>query len=159
MKGPFCGTNVTTDEGFRKLTKRRVVISWVLVIIGILTFVISEYAKYTGVSMLSEKYQGIFSGMGAGLIGASLAQVVRFNKLLKDETKLREARILASDERCNAINDRALKVALAVLIFAIYVLLIVGFFVEMSLTNVMLLLLGVFFVAFLIANAIYSKRM
>ena len=159
MKGPFCGTDITTDEGFKKLTKRRVVISWVMVIIGILTLIISEYAKHTGVSMLSEKYQGIFSGMGAGLIGAALAQVVRFNKLLKDEAKLREARILATDERCNAINDKALKEALAVLIFAIYVFLIVGFFVEMSLTTVMMILLGVFFVAFLVANTIYSKRM
>lgn len=159
MKGPFCGTNVTTEEGFRKVTKRRLAVSVVLVLAGILIFVINEYTRRAGITKVPEFYQGMFSGMGAGLVGAGLAQVIRFYRLLKDDAKLKAARISETDERLNAINDKALKAALAVMIFAMYVILIVGIFVDMQVTTVMSGLIILFLFAFLIANAIYSKRM
>lgn len=159
MKGPFCRVNITTDEGFRNLTKIRLVISIVLVIAGILILVINECTRHAGITKVPEFYQGMFSGMGAGLIGAGFAQIIRYIKLLKDAAKLREERISASDERLNAINDKALKVAIAVMIFAMYVVLIVGIFVDMQVTTVMSGLLILFLLAFIVANAIYSKRM
>lgn len=159
MKGPFCSVNVNTDEGFRKITKRRLAISIVLVIAGILILVINEYTRHAGISKVPEFYQGMFSGMGTGLIGAGIAQVVRFSKLLKDEAKLKAARISETDERLNAINDKALKVALAVMLIAMYVVLIAGIFVDMQVTTVMSGLLVLFLLAFIVANAIYSKKM
>ena len=93
MKGPFCSVNANTDEGFRKITKRRLAISVVLVIAGILILVINEYTRHAGITKVPEFYQGMFSGMGAGLIGAGIAQIIRYIKLLKDEAKLKEARI------------------------------------------------------------------
>ena len=159
MKGPFCGVNVNTDEGFRKITKRRLAISVVLVIAGILILVINEYTRHVGITKVPEFYQGMFSGMGTGLIGAGIVQVIRYIKLLKDESKLKAARISETDERLNAINDKALKAALAVLIFVMYVVLIVGIFVDMQVTTVISGLLILFLVAFIVANAIYSKRM
>lgn len=159
MKGPFCGTNVATEEGFRKVTKRRLAVSVVLVIAGILILVINEYTRHAGITRVPEFYQGMFSGMGTGLIAAGIMQVIRFYRLLKDEAKLKAARISETDERLNAINDKALKAALAVMIFAMYVVLIVGIFVDMQVTTVMSGLLILFLFAFLVANTIYSKRM
>lgn len=159
MKGPFCSVNANTDEGFRKVTKRRLAVSVVLVIAGILILVINEYTRHVGITKVPEFYQGMFSGMGAGLIGAGTAQIIRYIKLLKDEAKLKEARISETDERLNAINDKALKAALAVMLIAMYVVLIVGIFVDMQVTTVMSGLLILFLFAFIVANAIYSKRM
>ena len=159
MKGPFCSVNINTDEGFRKVTKRRLAISIVLVIAGILILVINEYTRHAGITKVPEFYQGMFSGMGAGLIGAGIAQIIRYIKLLKDEAKLKEARISETDERLNAINDKALKAALAIMLIAMYVILIVGIFVDMQVTTVMSGLLILFLFAFIVANAIYSKRM
>lgn len=159
MKGPFCSVNVNTDEGFRKLTKRRLVVSIMLVIAGILILVINEYTRHAGVTKVPEFYQGIFSGMGSGLIGAGIIQIIRFWRLLKDDAKLKAARITETDERLNAINDKALKAAIVVMIIAMYVVLIAGIFVDMQVTTVMSGLLILFLFAFIVANAIYSKRM
>lgn len=159
MKGPFCSVNANTEEGFRKVTKRRLAVSVVLVIAGILILVINEYTRRAGITRVPEFYQGMFSGMGTGLITAGIMQVIRFYRLLKDEAKLKAARISETDERLNAINDKALKAALAVLIFVMYVVLIVGIFVDMQVTTVISGLLILFLVAFIVANAIYSKRM
>ena len=159
MSGIFCLRKIATDEEYRKLTKRRLVRQIAILVIGIVTLVINEYTRHAGISNIPEFGQGILSGMGSGLIGAEVIFIIKTIGLLRDEKKLKKARIEESDERNIVMNTESIKIATIVLLFAMYVVFLLGIFITMDITLVIAGLLTLFFVAYIISMIVYSKVM
>lgn len=68
----------------------------------------------------SEYARGYFMGTGAGLLGFSIIILARKALLLKDEARLRAARIEEEDERNQFLSYKSSHYALVVSIFAAY---------------------------------------
>jgi len=159
MSGIFCSRKIATDEEYRKLTKRRMVRQIMILVIGIITLVINEYTRRAGISNIPEFGQGILSGTGSGLIGAGVIFLIKTIGLLRDEKKLRKARIEESDERNITMNTESIKIATIVLLFAMYAVFLLGIFITMDITLVIAGLLMLFFAVYIISMIVCSKVM
>lgn len=159
MSGIFCSRKIATDEEYRRLTKRRMARQIIILVIGIVTLIVNEYTRRAGMSNIPEFGQGILSGMGSGLIGVAVIFLIKSVKLLRDDKKLRAARIEESDERNIAMNTESIKVATIVLLFAMYAVFLLGIFMTMDITMVIAGLLSLFFMVYIISMLVYSKVM
>lgn len=105
MTGMFCAANATSNEEYKSILKKRIVIYAVLAIIGAATAVIALIFgndDYTS---------GFFSGVGTGICVASVIFIVRSVLLLKNEAKLKADRLKNCDERNCAISFKASRAA------------------------------------------------
>ena len=102
---------------------------------------------------------GVYCGLGVGLVASGIAFLIRNKRLLKDETKLKEARLQATDERNVEIGMRAQKIAAIVLLVAIYLVFLIGGVYDPILSKVMSCLICLFIVAYAIAWRVLNQRM
>ncbi|MDO5291555.1 MAG: DUF6442 family protein [bacterium] len=79
--------------------------------------------------------------------------------LLRDEEKLRKARIANTDERNIAIQRKAMQTAFFIMLVAMYLVMLIGGIWYPVLAQTISLLLCVFLVVYLIAYGIISKKM
>ncbi len=159
MRGIFCARGTANVEEYKKVVKVRIWAELFLAVMGVATVVVSVLIKLMGISVLPEFANGFLTGAGTGLAVAGTIFAVRMLRMLKDENKLREARIKESDERLVAINHSAIRLAALVLIVAMYVVMLVGVFFSKELVFALSGLVLLFFVVYGIANAIFSRRM
>lgn len=157
MLGIFCATRVMADEDYREYVRKRCVIYVGLMVIGAITAVIAAVAEYGRTVEISDMV-GIYAGMGAGLIAGGLILLIRNLRLLRDEKKLREARISGSDERNIQIAALAAKAALAVLLVGIYFAILIGGLWYPILAKILGFLIILFLFSYIVAYKVISMR-
>ena len=109
MKG-FClfsGSKATNNEEFRKQLQAKNKALLGLILLGIISAAKMKVDDY----ML-----GVYCGIGVGLICSGIVFLIRNKRLMKDEEKLKEARLQVTDERNIEIGSRALRMAAFVLL-------------------------------------------
>lgn len=103
--------------------------------------------------------QGVWCGIGSGLIAAGAIMALRTRRLLKDEAALRKAMLEAKDERNIAINQKAVAAAAGIGLVLLYlVMLIVSFFDRTTFQVLSACAMG-FILLFFAARAFYQRRM
>lgn len=102
---------------------------------------------------------GVYCGIGVGLFAAGITLLIRNRRLLKDDAKLKAARLQATDERNIEIASRSLKIAAMVLLVAMYAVFLIGGLLSPVLSKVMSLLICLFLVAYCIAWKVLDQRM
>lgn len=158
MLGIFCVTKVTSDGEYRKYARRRCLVYAVLAVVGVVTAAIAMAAEFLWAAEVSELMLGIYTGVGTGLTLAGVMLLVKNISLLKDEKKLRKARIEGSDERNIQISMLATKAALAVLLIAMYFAILIGGLWYPVLAKAVACLLILFMFAYVVAYSIISRR-
>lgn len=161
MKG-FCfmsATKATNNEEYRKQIQTKNKYMWGLILLGLITAVIAYYMEFSGKMKVDDYMLGVYCGLGVGLVASGIAFLIRNKRLLKDETKLKEARLQATDERNVEIGMRAQKIAAIVLLVAIYLVFLIGGVYEPILSKVMSCLICLFIVAYAIAWRVLNHKM
>lgn len=161
MKG-FClmsATKATNNEEYRKQIQTKNKYMWGLIILGLITTVIAYYMEFSGKMKVDDYMLGVYCGLGVGLFACGIALLIRNKRLLKDEAKLKEARLQATDERNVEIGMRAQKVATIVLFVAIYFVFLIGGMYDSILSKVMSCLICLFVVAYAIAWRVLDHKM
>lgn len=158
MLGIFCYIDSMSKDNYRKYIKRQIYIFSVLLVIGILTVGVALLAEYCWKVDAEEIILSGYLGIGLGLALASIFLIIRKSRLLKDESKLKKAKIEASDERNIQISIRAVRIAVAVLLIGMYFTILIGGLWYPVLMTALSLLVCVFVAAYCIAYIIISKK-
>lgn len=158
MKGIFCSTNAKTDEEYREYLKKRILTLIILGIIGFATIITVLLTNQFAEDLLNDHSGSFFMGVGSGLLFASVILVIKSRGIMNDSEKLRRARIQVTDERNIQINTAAMKVMLAVMLVAAYIVMFIGGFLYPILTKVIPTIVCTSFLAYLIAKKVFSKR-
>lgn len=155
----FAGSKATNNEEFRRQLKAKNKFMWLFIVLGIFSAAVAYYCEFFGEMNVDDYMLGVYCGIGVGLVGAGVALLIRNKRLLKDETKLKEARLQATDERNVEIGMRAQKIAAIVLLVAIYLVFLIGGVYDPILSKVMSCLICLFIVAYAIAWRVLNQRM
>lgn len=158
MLGIFCATKVTSDEEYRKYAGRRCYVYAGLALIGVITAAIAIAAEYLWTVEISDMMLGVYTGVGTGLTVAGIILTIKNMLLIKDEKKLRQARIADSDERNIQISMLATKAALAVLLVGMYFAILLGGLWYPILTKILAFLLVLFMFSYMVAYRIISRK-
>lgn len=158
MLGIFCATKVTSDEEYRKYAGRRCFVYAGLALIGVITAAIAIAAEFLWMVEISDMMLGVYTGVGTGLTVAGIILLIKNMLLIKDEKKLRQARIADSDERNIQISMLATKAALAVLLIGMYFAILLGGLWYPILTKVLAFLLMLFMFSYVVAYRIISRK-
>ena len=101
MKG-FClfsGSKVTNNEEFRKQLQAKNKCLLGLILLGIISAAAAYYMEFSGKMKVDDYMLGVYCGIGVGLICSGIVFLIRNKRLMKDEEKLKEARLQVTDER------------------------------------------------------------
>lgn len=159
MLGMFCYIDGMSKDYYKKRIKRQIYIFSGMLIIGILTVGIALMAEYCWEVHVEEAILSGYLGFGMGLTLASILMIVRKLRLLRDEKKLKKARVEASDERNVQISIRATRAAVAVLLIGMYFGILIGGLWYPVLMTALSILVCLFITAYIVAYRIISKRM
>ena len=108
---------------------------------------------------LSDFLSGVYTGVGVGLIAASLGLIVKTKKLLKDEKKMKEKRIKEQDERNQMIGQKAMFSATVILMILAYIGLMVSGIFNLAVFWTLWIVIMIYMVTFMISSVYYSKRL
>ena len=149
----------TTNEEYKETIKARIKVFIVLMVLGLLTLILVITNMVSDVIRLSDYMDGIYSGMGTGLIFSSAIFLVKNLRLLKNEEALKKSRLQNTDERNIMIAQRASQSATMVVLIVSYVgMLFMGAFNEIILHCFMAVVM-VFICAYFLFNLYYQKKM
>lgn len=158
MIGPFCGIESTSNEEYRKIVRKKMRAALIGMAVGLLTILASFAVVEIFELPLDSHMQGFYSGVGTGILAASIVIWARYWIMLKDEEKLKRSRIDLSDERNKEISNAAFRVASLVLIIALYLAaFILGIWYPVVIKVLMGLVL-VFAITYLVAYTVLSRK-
>lgn len=94
-----------------------------------------------------------------GLYVLELFFLIRNKRLMKDEEKLKEARLQVTDERNIEIGSRALRMAAFVLLIVMYFAFLFGGLYDPMISKLMSCMICLFLIVYAIAWRVLSKHM
>lgn len=163
MSGFFCsyGRNedYATEEAYRKIVKRKAARAACLLVLGLITIAVVLSMQYLFGIEMDDYMSGFLMGAGTGLFFAGVAIMIKRLRMLKDEKKLKAARIAEADERNRSISEAALRIAAAVLLISMYVVMIIALAFTKEIVQVMSMLICLFLVVYVAAYKILQRKM
>lgn len=159
MRNIFCWMcRAKNNEEYRAVLKKRAVRMYLFILAGILTAGIALYVNW--LTELSEYRLGFLLGLGAGLVLGAAVQILKMRRLLRNEEKLKEARLRETDEREVEIDGLALRAASRVLLVALYLALFIGgLFARKEILFCSWVMLAVFLLSYMGFKKYYGARM
>lgn len=94
-----------------------------------------------------------------GIISAAAAYYMEFSGKMKDEEKLKEARLQVTDERNIEIGSRALRMAAFVLLIVMYFAFLFGGLYDPMISKLMSCMICLFLIVYAIAWRVLNKHM
>ncbi len=159
MRGLFCGTAAKTNEEYRKVVKNRMLIFVFVGIAGAATLAVALLARSYWEVTINERMLGFYAGVGTGFLLGAIVLLIKDAILLRNEEKLKNSRLECSDERNQEISNKAIKIAMAVMLFAIYGVVLIGGLYYPILVKIMSGIIFLFLLAYMGAYQFYKRRM
>lgn len=159
MLGIFCYLDNASKDSYKKRIRRQLWLLAGLFAAGLLTIAFALLARYCWKVDAPDDLLGGYLGFGAGLALAGLVLFVKKSVLLRNEARLRKARVEATDERNMQISIRATRAAVAVLLVAMYFAILIGGLWYPVLMTACSMLVCLFVIAYCVAYAVISRRM
>ncbi|MDF2487034.1 MAG: hypothetical protein K0R46_3202 [Herbinix sp.] len=159
MRGLLCGTTANTNEEYKQVVKIRMYRFLCLGLVGAITFVTALLAEFYWKLDVKEQMLGVYTGAGAGILGASVLLWIKNKRLLGNEEKLKASRISNADERIKEISNKAFKMAAVIMLIAMYATALIGGLFYPVLVELLLAIVSIFVFAYLVSYFVYSKRM
>ena len=117
------------------------------------------YMEFWGKMKVDDYMQGVYCGIGVGLICSGIVFLIRNKRLMKDEEKLKEARLQVTDERNIEIGSRALRMAAFVLLIVMYFAFLFGGLYDPMISKLMSCMICLFLIVYAIAWRVLNKHM
>lgn len=159
MRGLLCGTTAKTNEEYKQVVKIRMYRFLCLGLVGAITFVTALLAEFYWKLDVNEQMLGVYTGAGAGILGASVMLWIKNKRLLGNEEKLKASRISNADERIQEISNKAFKMAAVVMLVVMYAAALIGGLFYPVLVELLLAIVSIFVFTYLVSYFVYSKRM
>lgn len=159
MKGIFCTTKARNNEEYRRELKSRNLVFGILCACSVAVAGFIVWAQAHGVSQLPDYIMGVYCGASVGIAAGCLIFIVKNRNRMKDEEKLKKSRLENTDERLMEIRDKALRIAMLVLLLTIFIGGMIGGIFYPILIKVVPVLVYVFLFTYVIANWVYQKKM
>ncbi len=157
----LCASRAKTLEEYRRAVRLRIGCFWAVAMLGAATLGVTlllmggQIAEPADTAYL----QGVWCGIGSGLIMAGAVLALRTRRLLKNEAALREAMRKEQDERNLAIQQRAAGAAAGLGLLLLYLALLASSFINLTVFRTLCCCALAFMLLFLGAKAFYSRRM
>ena len=158
MKQIFSGKVPQTNEEFVQYLKKRDRLLILLPIAGALLLALGLCGELLGLA-IPEYMCGFYTGAGTGLIAVAIVMGIKHRRLIRDEEKIKKARLEMSDERLRTISKAAFRMAAVVLMAAMYLIAFIGGIFYPILTTVLLVMVCIFLLAYAIAYHIFERMM
>ena len=158
MMNLFTPCKVTTLEAFKQSLYTKIKIFILMILLGFITLVVGLLPQFTNLLTLEDYASGFLTGFGTGLIILGIIFIIRTNKILKDEAKLKEERLKVQDERNLMICNHSIKVATFIVLITLYICLIASLFINRQMTTCFIIPIFVFLGSYMIANLYFSRR-
>lgn len=161
MKG-FClfsGSKATNNEEFRKQLQAKNKALLGLILLGIISAAAAYYMEFSGKMKVDDYMLGVYCGIGVGLICSGIVFLIRNKRLMKDEGKLKEARLQVTDERNIEIGSRALRMEAFVLLIVMYLAFLFGGLYDPMISKLMSCMICLFLIVYAIAWRVLNKHM
>lgn len=121
---PMC--KAKNNEEYREVLKKRRFRFMLFVLTGMATEAVSLFLYFgTGIEY-SEYHLGFMLGLGAGLLVGGLTGILRIQRLLRDEERLKEFRLKETDERELEVYSLAIRGAARLLLAVLYGMIFLG---------------------------------
>ena len=158
MLGMFCGSDCKTNEEYKGVIKERIVLFIGIVILGLITLVITLFGdRYLNLK-ISEKMISTYSGFGTGLTVVGVVLLIKNIRILKNEEKIRKARISNTDERNKEISLKSSKIALGFMLATMYLVGLIGGVWYPAITQVLFNIICLYLIVYLIAYKVISRK-
>ena len=115
--------------------------------------------EFSGKMKVDDYMLGVYCGIGVGLICSGIVFLIRNKRLMKDEGKLKEARLQVTDERNIEIGSRALRMAAFVLLIVMYLAFLFGGLYDPMISKLMSCMICLFLIVYAIAWRVLNKHM
>lgn len=148
----------TNEEYCNMLNKQNKIFLWVIPL-GLLTAglaIINEIFHLLG---NNSWFNGVCTGVGAGVVFVGLFKVLRNRKVMKDEDRLKEERLKMQDERNRMIAGKAVQSTMLVVLAFSYVIMIIAGFLNRAVFITFWFMIILFFVSYQIFVKFYNKRL
>ena len=158
MLGMFCGSDCKTNEEYKGVIKERIVLFIGIVILGLITLVITLFGdRYLNLK-ISEKMISTYSGFGTGLTVVGVVLLIKNIRILKNEEKIRKARISNTDERNKEISLKSSKIAVGFMLATMYLVGLIGGIWYPAITQVLFNIICLYLIVYLIAYKVISRK-
>ncbi len=101
---------------------------------------------------------GIYTGVGSGLIVGGFIVLIKMKIILKDEKKLKQKKLEEQDERNQMIKQKAMYSSAYILIILTYLGLMVSGIFNLTVFFTLWVVTMVYLAVFIIMNLYYSKK-
>ncbi len=128
-----------------------------LILLGIISAAAAYYMEFSGKMKVDDYMLGVYCGIGVGLICSGIVFLIRNKRLMKDEGKLKEARLQVTDERNIEIGSRALRMAAFVLLIVMYLAFLFGGLYDPMISKLMSCMICLFLIVYAIAWRVLNK--
>ncbi len=159
MRGIFCITAATTNEEYRKELKKKNFICIFMMILGLAVAVTVVIAEKRGTVGLSSHIMGVYCGVASGIAFGGLILLIKNLRTLANEDKLKQSRVENSDERLTEIRSKSIQVAIMVMMAVCLVGALIGGIFYPFLIKALLVVLYTFLLSYIIAFAVYKRKM
>lgn len=149
---------IHSDEEYIRYLKANNKLFMVIGILGAILLISFYSAHYIMQMNISSHALGFYTGAGGALIAVALETIVKNRRIMKNQKLVHKMRIKHSDERNVEISSKAFKFGALMQFLAIYVLALIGPFIDPRLSNLAAGLIAVYLLGYSISYFILSKR-
>ena len=149
---------INKQIGSKKISQK-LFIYFVLLITGVAIFLASFIPQFREKLQQnsSEFLSGFYCGVGSGITAISILNIIKLNKILKDEKKIKEYEISQKDERIQHITREGAFITFYLVYYLVFIGSVIGSFVNMTVFYTLLLVLTVMSLAYAIIYMILNK--
>lgn len=159
MKRWLFSIQAKNNEEYKRVIRMRMRAAVVVMVLGLLTLAAALLATFVWRISLGDFMLGVYSGTGSGLFISAVAVWFWCRSLLRNEEKLKKERLKDTDERLQAIGQKAFRMASLLLIVFLYIAALIGGAFYPFLIYLLFGAVVLFAVIYWIAYQIYEKNM
>ncbi|NLL75824.1 MAG: hypothetical protein GX235_01040 [Clostridiales bacterium] len=152
------GKKVKSNEEFALILQKRIRIFYWLITAGGITAAIALCNELFWHIGENSWLNGVYTGVGSGLIFAAIISIIKNKKVLKDEALLKEERLRTQDERNRTISAKAMQSATFALFILSYIALLIGGFFSRTIFYCFWWIVIIFTFSYLIFRKYYSYK-
>lgn len=152
-------TTANTNEEYRAVVEKRIRFFGLLILAGILTGAAAIINEYFTLFPADSWINGLYSGIGTGFVVAGLIKIMQLKKLLKDDSRLKEARLNSQDERNQLIAAKSIQAAADFVLIISYAAMIITSFYSRIVFYCFWFVAMLFMFSYLFFTKYYSRKL
>lgn len=145
------------EKNITQKIKLRIIYSVLLTMLGIISLYVGIYIPFN--SGNTEFSSGFYTGIGSGLIAASVITIIRNLRLLKNEDALKRREIYEADERNRMIGLKCWSYTGYAMFLLLYIALLFAGAINVLVMKTILAILAAFAICLFVSRCILKKIM